>query len=643
MDPTLGGEIHVEALVSRQTAPVLGTMILIGEYWFLREPAAPERGLMQSASRPLCARLVPALSVAASLSVILVSAAAAQARSGNTAELRSPLGSYLAGRIAHGNNNSEAAVRFYRHALGHAPGDLRILERSFLVEATEGNAKRAIALAKRLVRVQPKHRLARAWLGLAAYKAGNFRRAEQHFGRSNAGPIGELTSALARAWVAQRRGRTKSALSRLTYSQRAEWAQYYLRYHRALIADQARQHTLARQNYSRIFKSDARMPRVTIGYLHHASRTGKYDLAEQILKRNKEATSGTVHPAVADVARRLKKTKRLPLLIANSTDGLAEVFYGLGEALTTEGGMQLGAVYLQMALYLKPDFPFAQAALANVYEANKRYATANAVYDGVPASSPLRLLIEIRKANNLDALKQTDAARDILVKLAKDNPDDIRPVEALANILRGRERYAEAIEQYNKIIAFVGEPKPSHWTYWYSRGTSYERIKDWPSAERDLLRANDLSPDQPLVLNYLGYSWVDRKIHLQRGLKFIEKAVKLKPEDGYIVDSLGWAHFRLGNYPEAAKQLERAVELRPSDPILNDHLGDALWRVGRIREARFQWNLSLTLKPEDDNARETRKKLRTGLPQLGAIKSASPKGEKPLGKRVETKIDKTKR
>ena len=598
---------------------------------------------MQSASRPLSARLITAIGVAASVSIVFASATAATAGSGNPAALKSPLGSYLSGRIAHGNNNSREAVRFYRHALTRAPNNARILERSFLVEATEGNAKRAIALAKQLVRVQSKHRLARAWLGLAAYKAGNFRRAEQHFARSSAGPIGELTSALARAWVAKRRGRTKAALSRLTYSQRADWAHYYLRYHRALIADQARQHTLARQNYSRIFKSDARMPRVAISYLHHASRTGKYDLAEQILRRNKEATSGNVHPAVAAVAKSIKTSKRLPLLISNATDGLAEVFYGLGEALTTEGGMQLGAVYLQMALYLKPEFPFAQAALANVYETNKRYQTANEIYDRVPSSSPLRLLIEIRKANNLDALKRTDEARDILLKLAKDNPDDIRPVEALANILRGRERYAEAIKQYDRIIAFVGESKPSHWTYWYSRGTSYERLKDWPRAEADLLRANDLSPDQPLVLNYLGYSWVDRKMHLQRGLKFIEKAVKLKPEDGYIVDSLGWAHFRLGNFAEAAKQLERAVELRPSDPILNDHLGDALWRVGRIREARYQWKLSLTLKPEDDNARKTREKLRAGLPQLGAIKSASPKGKKPLGKRVETKVDKAKR
>jgi Flp pilus assembly protein TadD len=568
---------------------------------------------------------------------------AAEARSPELTRLSSPLGSYLAGRIARGQSSTVEAVRFYRHALTVAPNNPRIIERAFLVEASEGNAEQTIALAGKLIRTQPEHRLARAWLGLAAYKARKFSTADMHFRKAGAGPIGELTSALARAWIAQRRGRVKTALLRLKYSQRAEWAQYYLRYHRALIADLTKQRKLAGQNFSRIFKSDARMPRITISYLHHASNAGDFKLAEQILRRNEEATTGAVHPSVVDVGMEVRKARRLPLLVRNSSEGLAEVFYGLGEALTTDGGMQLGAIYLQMALYLKPNFPFAQAALANVHETTKRYEIANALYEKVPASSPLQLLIAIRRAANLDALKRTDQARKILLDLAKAYPKDIRPLEALANILRGRERFAEAIVEYDKIIAMLGEPEANHWTYWYARGTCYERIKKWPQAEYNLRRANELSPDQPLVLNYLGYSWVDRNMHLQRGLKFIEKAVQLKPEDGYIVDSLGWAHFRLGNYAEAARHLERAVELRPADPILNDHLGDALWRVGRIREARYQWEQSLTLKPEPDNERMTREKLANGLPKLGSIKAASPVvDQKKLGKRVETVIDKAK-
>ncbi len=550
------------------------------------------------------------------------------------------LGSYISGRIARGLNDTSAAVSFYRNALKAAPDNPEIIESAFLVEASEGNAKRAIALARELVRYQPQHRLAQAWLGIAAFKDGKLVTADRHFQASATGPIGELTSALSRAWVAKRRGRDKVALSQLKYSQRAEWAQYYLRYHRALIADLSGRRKLAGQNFSRIFKSDARMPRITVGYLHHAAAAGLFQLADTIIEKNAEATTGARHPTVEDAAQKLRRRERLPLLITNPTDGLAEVYYGLGEALTTEGGMQLGAIYLQMALYLRPDFDFAHAALANVYETNKDYARANAVYDRISPRSPLQMLVRIRRASNFDLLERTNEGIAVLKDLIREYPEDLRPLEAIATMLRGRKRYREAIKYYDQIIDAAGEPEPSHWTYWYARGTSYERLKDWPSAERDLMFANDLNPDQPLILNYLGYSWVDRNINLKQGLEYIERAVELKPDDGYIVDSLGWAHFRLGEYAKATKQLERAVELRPSDPILNDHLGDALWRVGRIREARYQWEQALTLEPEPEDERKIREKLAKGLPPIGAIETATPKKSKEkgaaLGKRVES-------
>lgn len=550
------------------------------------------------------------------------------------------LGSYISGRIARGLNDTSSAVSFYRNALKAAPDNPEIIESAFLVEASEGNAKRAIALARELVRYQPQHRLAQAWLGIAAFKDGKLITSDRHFKASATGPIGELTSALSRAWVAKRRGRNKVALSQLKYSQRAEWAQYYLRYHRALIADLSGRRKLAAQNFSRIFKSDARMPRITVGYLHHAAAAGKFNLADTIIEKNAEATTGARHPTVEDAARKLRRRERLPLLITNSTEGLAEVYYGLGEALTTEGGMQLGAIYLQMALYLRPDFDFAHAALANVYETNKDYARANAVYDRISPRSPLQLLVRIRRATNYDLQDRTNEGIAVLKDLIRDYPEDLRPLEAIATMLRGRKRYREAIKYYDQIIDAAGEPEPNHWTYWYARGTSYERLKDWPSAERDLMFANNLNPDQPLILNYLGYSWVDRNMKLKQGLEYIERAVELKPDDGYIVDSLGWAHFRLGEYTKATKQLERAVELRPSDPILNDHLGDALWRVGRIREARYQWEQALTLEPEPEDERKIREKLARGLPAIGAIETATPKKPKEkgaaLGKRVES-------
>jgi tetratricopeptide (TPR) repeat protein len=270
-------------------------------------------------------------------------------------------------------------------------------------------------------------------------------------------------------------------------------------------------------------------------------------------------------------------------------------------------------LYLQMALYLKPEQPFALAALANAYEATKQYEEAIAVYDRIPAGTPLQGSIEIRKAFNLNSLDRVDEAKALLEKVAAEDPKDLKALDALGNIMRSRKRYAEAAEYYTRATEIIQKPERRHWTYYYSRGTCYERLKKWPQAEADLQKALQLYPDQPLVLNYLGYSWIDQNRNLKQGMALIEKAVSLKPDDGYIVDSLGWAHYRLGNYKEAVRFLERAVELRPEDPVLNDHLGDALWRVGREREARYQWEQSLTLQPEPEDADKIKKKLAKGL------------------------------
>ena len=215
---------------------------------------------------------------------------------------------------------------------------------------------------------------------------------------------------------------------------------------------------------------------------------------------------------------------------------------------------------------------------------------------------------------NLTQLKKVDEAQSLLEQLSRQYPRDIRPLEALGNIMRVNKRYAEAVGYYSKAIALIGRPEARHWAYFYMRGTCYERLKKLPQAEADLQRALQLSPDQHLTLNYLGYTWIDHNRNLRKGLALIEKAVRLKPDDGDIVDSLGWAHFRLGNFAEAVRHLERAVELRPDDPTLNDHLGDAYWRVGREREARFQWTQALKLNPEPPEAEKMREKLEKGLP-----------------------------
>ena len=576
--------------------------------------------------------------------------AAARERSAMSESARKPipmsshLGSYLAGRVARGLNDTDLAVHFYREALRQSPRDQRIVERSFLMEATEGNWEAANKVARRLIEKQPKHRLARFWLGIAAFNKGRYKQADKHLEMAAIGPIGELTSALTRGWTAVAMKKNRLAFRRLEAPKKAEWSRFYLQYHKALMADVIGDRKTARQNFRKIFAEDSRTPRTTAAYIRHALNSGNFRLAGQAARAHISQSSNGGHETVRRLYDKVKAGKKAKLVVASPRDGIAEVFYGLGEALTSEGGLNLGTVYLQMALALKPDFPFAQASLANVYETTKRYSRAITVYNSVRADTSLQASIEIRKAVNLNSMDRVDEAKAVLDKLADLRTGDIRPLEAIGNILRGRKRYHEAIVYYTRILKLLPKEKKQHWTYWYARGTSYERIKDWPNAEKDLLKAMELDPNQALILNYLGYSWVDQQVNLARGLKLIEKAVALKPDDGYIVDSLGWAHYRLGHYEKAVKHLERAVELRPEDPILNDHLGDALWRVGRKREAGYQWQQALTLKPEKKDAAKIRKKLVSGLPNLPGVKAvdgdkSKPKKAQGLGKRAEIKTD----
>lgn len=536
---------------------------------------------------------------------------------------QSLLGSYLAGRVARGQNDTATAARYYREALARDPSNHVLVEHAFLMETTEGNWPEATRLGKLLVEAQPTHRTAHAFMGLVDFAQLNYAGAEQHFIAASANPIGELTSTLARAWILQAQDRTSEALAMLDSLRQPEWAQYYLRYHRALLADVAGRTSEARAAWERIPKNDQRSLRITLAYARHAAASGDAKLALGILKTQYDKGRNDGHPAARALYEQIEAGTRVDLLIKTPAEGLSEAFFGLGEALTGEGGVAVGAVYLQFALYLLPEQPYALASLAGAYEATKRYRAAIAAYERIPPGTPMQASYDIRRALNLNQLEDVNGAQKLLEDVAKANPKDIRPLDALGSIMRGQKRFAEAAEYYTRAIALIDKPEAKHWTYFYSRGTCYERLKKMNIAEADLKRSLQLSPDQPMALNYLGYTWIDQNRNLKEGLALIEKAVRQKPDDGYIVDSLGWAFYRLGNYKDAAKYLERAVELRPEDPVLNDHLGDAYWRVGREREARFQWDQALTLNPEPEDAEKIKRKLEKGLqppPQARQVK-----------------------
>ncbi len=564
-----------------------------------------------------------AIGLAAGVSATLSTKAAATAPSEDLAAISSQLGGYMAGRLARGQSDTQSAAAFYGQALSKDAANEALMIQAFDMEATEGNWARAEVLAADLQKMKSEHRMSRLLLGLAEFKKGRFAEADEQFKLSAVNPIGELTGLLARAWTRQAEGRTKDALELIDTTKQPDWAQALIRYHRALIADVGSRRPEARATYEKLFAGDQKSLRSTLAYAQSLSNGGDNKAGQKALQVYFDRIRGEGHPSAVALQKSLATGERQPLLISTASQGLAEALFGLGEALAGEGGVGPGAVFLQFALYLEPRFPFALAALANVYESTKRYDRAIDVYELIVPGTPLEQAIDIRKAYDLNSLDRVEEAKALLDQIADRDPQDLKPLDALGSIMRGQKRYDEAITYYTRAIAIIKKPEQRHWQYFYARGTSYERVHKWPLAEADLQQALKLSPDEATVLNYLGYSWVDQNKNLKAGMQLIERAVKAKPDDGYIVDSLGWAHYRTGNFKEAAKWLERAVELRPEDPILNDHLGDAFWRVKREREAMFQWNQALTLKPEAEDADKIQKKLKSGLPTLA--KAVAPR------------------
>jgi tetratricopeptide (TPR) repeat protein len=530
------------------------------------------------------------------------------------------LGSYLSGRVARGSHDTAAAADFYSKALAGDPENELILEQTFLLETASADWDRAIELAKILVKVEPSHRIAQLLLGLDAFKHGDYKIAEEHFSSGRQGPIADLTSTLARAWVQEAAGKHREAFATLDGLSNADWAQYYQRYHRALIADVAGRHQLARQAYTQAFKRNPTTLRVADAFARHAINSNDRELAAQTIKTH--IAKAALHPLSEALLEQIESGENPALIVANANAGLAEVFYGIGDALAGEGGLDMGIIFLQFALYLEPDFTLAHIALAEAYDAAKKYDAEIAAFDRIPEDSPLWMNIQIQKGFALNALERVDESQALLEALIAQYPENIRPLDALGNILRTHERYEEALKYYSRAVDLIDEPAKNNWALFYSRGVTNERLKDWPAAEADFKQALELAPDESLVLNYLGYSWVDQGLNLDQAMDYIRKAVKLKPDDGYYVDSLGWAYYRLGNMPEAVEQLERAVELRPDDPIINDHLGDAYWRIGRTLEAKYQWEQSLSLKPENDQIILLKEKIVTGLKDLAETKAA---------------------
>ena len=527
-------------------------------------------------------------------------------------------GSYLAGRHAQHIRDYQAAAGWFEDALRADPESPELITRTFLMEASVGRFRQAHVLAEKELKLDSSDAVAELVLLLDRIKKGDKPGALAHAEALPKEGVHRFVGPLARAWTRMAVGDLAGADQALQEFDKFNGFAPLKFYQLGLIYDFAGRADLAEENLKKTREASGQLNwRLTDAMANFYERHGRDDEAQALYQQFIKENAGS------ELAESVLATKAVgvpPPLIQSAEDGFAEALFDLASVVNQPETIDLALLYSRCALELRPHLVLAQLLLSDVLDAENKPELSLAVLDQIPANSPYSWSARLRIAANLEMLDRTDEAIAKLKEMSTEEPTRAGSDMQLGDLLRSKKRFTEAVDAYDEAIQrFKAAGLPERWALFYSRGIALERSGQWKRAEADLQYGLELKPDQPLVLNYLGYSWIDRGENLERGLKMIEKAVELRPEDGYIVDSLGWAHYRLGDYASAVQYLEKAIELVPEDPTINDHLGDAYWQNGRPAEARYQWRRALQFGPQDDEIKPIQAKLDGGtVPTTGA-------------------------
>ncbi len=529
-------------------------------------------------------------------------------------------GPYLAAKQAEARGDVAAAAQYFTEALALDSDNQSIMERAMIHDIAAGNVAEGMALARRLEEVQPGHHL-----GVLALAADGLKRGEPEAVRKLLADGGPFVGQVIDAWAVYGVGDKAEAVKLLEKLEASDEngrpGQIVAAYHLGLLHAAMGDDAAAVDAFARAATlSDGgtlRLARLRAGAL---ARLGRTDEAVAVINDRLADTYGD--PGLSQLAERIAAGEKPEPLVTTAKAGAAEVLHGVSGLLARGQNRLIALAYSRLATYLEPGLTEAKLLTAQILDEDRQYDLAIAAYDAIPDDAPEALSARIGKAQALQADGRTDEALAVMREAVERFPDALEAHTALGDMLRRESKFAEAAAAYDKAVALIDTPEQLHWPLYYQRGIAYERSKQWDRAEADFRKALALEPDQPDVLNYLGYSWVEQGSNLAEAEEMIQRAVDQRPDDGYIVDSLGWVLFRFGEFDRALKHLERAVELRPVDPVINDHYGDALWMVGRKTEARFQWKRALSFDPDEAEAERIRQKLDQGLDAVLAAEKA---------------------
>ena len=539
---------------------------------------------------------------------------------------QSGAGAYLAGRQAAGDSDFEYATRYYSRALSEDPDNPSLLESLVASQLALGEIERAQPVAAYMEDLGLQSQVAHMVVVANLIADENY---EAILARDlDVKGIGPLVDGLVMAWSYMGTGSVAQALEQFDVMAKENGLRGFALYQRALalalVGDFEGADAVFSLENGRLSSLSRR---AAFAYAQILSQLGRNEDALQMLA---QTFDGAFDPGLIDIAGRLASGETLAFdQITSVRDGMAEVFFTIGSALNGESPGEYALIYARLAGFLRPDHIDAQLLSAGILDELGQYELAVETYRMVPQDSPDHSAAELGRAEALRRSAKPDAAIEVLEQLAITYPTMPRAYAALGDMQRQQENYTDAVKAYNKALEFTEPGSSGRWFLLYARGISFERLDQWDNAEKDFRAALALNPDQPQVLNYLGYSLVEKQTNLDEALDMIERAVAARPDSGYIVDSLGWVLYRLGRYDEAVAHMENAVQLMAVDPVVNDHLGDVYWAVGRRREAEFQWARALSFVDPDDLDAEAdpariRRKLEIGLDAVLAEEGAAP-------------------
>lgn len=519
-------------------------------------------------------------------------------------------GPYLAARQATISSDYVEASFYYRQAIAAEPDNLLLKESAIVTLIGQGDIAGAAEVAQQHEDAGGRNQIVDLVLDTVDVAAGKFDRAALESPETTG--LAPLLNGLTRAWALLGQGKMSDASAAFDSVAKIEDFASFAHYHKALALASVGDFEGAHN----ILGGDAHGPLVLSvrGIEAHAQVLAQLDRQNDAIELLNATTANGFSAELEDLKAKLQSGEPVAYdFVANASEGIAEVYFNLSAVLDGRAAPEHVLLYLRMAQHIRPDHAPALLMAAEILEGMGQFDLATESYASLDATSPAYVLAEIGRANALYSDDREEASVEVLTALSASHGEIAMVHSTLGDMLSRTDQNQEAIEAYSRALQLNGIGNRNNWRLFYARGIVKEREDDFIGMELDFRKALELAPNQPDILNYLGYSLVEQRIKLPEALKMIQTAVKESPDSGYITDSLGWIYYRLGRFEDAVEPMERAVELLPVDPIVNDHLGDVYWKVGREREAEFQWKRALSFKPEEAEAKRIREKLARGL------------------------------